>query len=453
MRTLAFAIAAVAAVAATHANSAPSAEEVRQLGGTLTQWGAEIAGSKDGAIPSYAGGLTRPPPSYDKTKPGWRPDPFAEDKPLFSIDAKNVEKYGDKVSEGVKAMMLKYPTFRIDVYPTRRSVAFPKEVVEETVKNATRCALLANGEGLDTSKGCRGGFPFPIPKTAQEVMWNKNARYWGSAIKFQWAQSYVKPNGERVLSSNMNVYEEAGLYNDAKPDWYYLLRTEVQGPTRVVGQTTFLYDRVNDGERRAWSYQPATRRVRLAPDFASDTPIATLGGAMLMDEPLQFSGKMDRFDFKLLGKKEMFIPYNAYKLHYPAKGSGCRADEKLLTPHHLNPDCVRWELHRVWHVQGTLKPGARHVFSKRDIYIDEDAWFGGLQEGFDASGKVYHVSIDAIAPMYDVPAPGRSAPTVFDLSTGIYTVATASDLGYIVVAPLKASDLTPDSMSNHFLRY
>ena len=29
-----------------------------------------------------------------------------------------------------------------------------------------------------------------------------------------------------------------------------------------------------------------------------------------------FNGAMDRYDFKLIGKKEMVIPYNAYRFQY-----------------------------------------------------------------------------------------------------------------------------------------
>jgi hypothetical protein len=388
--------AAAVAASATLAHAAPSAEEIKQLGTTLTPWGAEKAGNKDGTIPEYTGGLTKPPANYDRKNPGWRPDPYASDKLVVSIDAKNVDKYADKLSQGVKEMIRKYPGFRIDVYPTHRSAAYPQQVVENTLKNATRCALTADNDGLDTSKGCHGGIPFPIPKTGYEVIWNKNAHYGGTAVLYEAASSYVKPSGEIVRTSLARRYEESGLYNDSKPDFHYMFRGETSGPARIAGGTSIFYDALSDGGRRSWSYVPATRRVRLAPDVTGDTPIGALGGAVLYDEGFMFSGKMDRYDFKLVGKKEMYIPYNNYKLMYPEKGGPCDGKEKLQ-PNAIKPECVRFELHRVWHVQATLKPNKRHVYGKRDFFIDEDAWYGGLVDNYDLAGKIYRASFAVIS--------------------------------------------------------
>ena len=63
--------------------------------------------------------LRRPKPG------GKRGDPFKDDKPLFSITAQNLDKYADKLADGTKAMFKKYPDYRIDVYPTRRTAAAP----------------------------------------------------------------------------------------------------------------------------------------------------------------------------------------------------------------------------------------------------------------------------------------------------------------------------------------
>lgn len=444
--------AAIAALVTGEVQSAPTADEIKLLGTTLTPWGAEVAGNKDGTIPAYTGGLTKSPASFDKKRPGWRPDPFADDKPLFSIDAKNMAQYADKLSPGTQEMMKKYPTYRIDVYQSQRSVAYPQTVIDNTLKNASRCALIKDGDGLDVTKGCRGGFPFPIPKTGYEVIWNKNARYSGASQIYDAPSYYVKPSGEKVLTSDGPRYEEFGLYNDAKPDYYYLFRAENTGPARIVGQASMFYDLTANNDRRAWGYQPATRRVRLAPDLAADTPLAPLGGAAVYDEVNMFQGSMDRFDMKLIGKKEMFIPYNAYKFAFAEKGSGCTVAEGLMTANHVKPECMRWELHRVWHVQGTLKPGKRHIFSKRDLFLDEDAWNGGLAETYDAAGKLYHVFIAAVAPLYDVPAQNIFPNYIVDLISGIYTLGQVDEQGYVVGPPLNASSLAPDSLSTFIIR-
>ena len=86
-----------ASLLAAHAgvlHAAVTAEEAKQLGTTLTPVGAEMAGNADGTIPAYTGGMTTPPAGFDKSK-GIRPDPFANEKPQFSIDASNIDSYGD----------------------------------------------------------------------------------------------------------------------------------------------------------------------------------------------------------------------------------------------------------------------------------------------------------------------------------------------------------------------
>lgn len=67
------------------------------------------------------------------------------------------------------------------------------------------------------------------------------------------------------------------------------------------------------------------------------------------DEVDVFAGRGDRFDWKIVGKKEVLIPYNSNGLHTPTK------DSDVLMANHLNPDHVRWELHRVWVIESTLR--------------------------------------------------------------------------------------------------
>ena len=165
-----------------------------------------------------------------------------------------------------------------------------------------------------------------------------------------------------------------------------------------------------------------------------------------------FSGKMNRFDFKLIGKKEMFIPYNAYRLHYPEKGSGCEGGEKFM-PYHVKPECVRFELHRVWHVQATLKSGMRHVYQKRDFFIDEDAWYGGVTESYDQGGNIYRVGFFGIAPAYDIPAPANEQALMHDLSSGVYTYLMLGPKGSVPVPPLDPAALTSESTSKQILKY
>ena len=132
------------------AQAAASADEIKKLGGELTLVGAEKAGNKDGTIPPYTGGLTTPPASYQKGS-GVRPDPYASEKPLLSIDAKNMAQHADNLTEGVKGMMKKYPTFRADIYPSHRTVAYPKFVTDNTQKCAATATTTNAGRSMS---GC-----------------------------------------------------------------------------------------------------------------------------------------------------------------------------------------------------------------------------------------------------------------------------------------------------------
>ena len=178
-----------------------SADEAKQLGSTLTATGAEKAGNKDGSIPAYAGGLTKAPAEY-KAGEGLRPDPFAADKPLFAVDAKNMDKYADKLTEGTKALMKKNPDYRIDVYPTQRSVAYPKWVADNTAKCATTAKTTNGGRSMD---GCHAGIPFPIPKTGYEAMWNHLVRFSYVCARKRISAWYVEPSGRATLTSNASA--------------------------------------------------------------------------------------------------------------------------------------------------------------------------------------------------------------------------------------------------------
>jgi len=423
--------------------------DVKQLGSTLTSWGAIAAGNADGSIPSYTGGLTTPPANYDKANPGWRPEPFPNDKPLVKIDASNMEKYKDKLSVGTMEMMKKYPSFYIEVFQTRRTAAFPKSVHENSIKNATRCKVINDGNGLDTSTGCGHGIAFPIPKNGIEAMWNHATRYRTPAYYIKnTAGLYVKPSGEIVKTYGGNAYRGWDFYDPAQPnpDRYYSYVYEYNTPTRLAHNASNVYDDIKSGERTAYDYSPATRRVRLSPDSSGDTPAGAMGGAMTFDEDNLFAGKKDRFNWELVGKKEMYIPYNNYRFQYPDAKGECAGD-KRFAPSHLNPKCVRWELHRVWHVRATLKEGKRHVFKQRDLYIDEDSWSDGMADQYDHSGKLFHINMQIGAPLYDAPAPGPTDNVVIDMNSGVYCWAGAWD-GYYLTETWPRSKFAPDLLVN-----
>lgn len=415
VRTLAT-VTLLAITAPAAARAGASAEEASQLGKALTEVGAERAGNADGSIPEYTGGLTRPPATYVAGS-GSRPDPFAEERPLFSIDGRNAAAHAERLSEGTKALLARYPGFRVDVYRTHRTVAFPRFVTENTVRSATLARTSHDGLSL---AGVRAAYPFPIPKTGHEAMWNHLVRFSALCDRRRISAYHVEPSGTRTLSSAAHVLEDYPYWFEARtvPNTYFRLRIHYDGPARRAGEALMLHDPVDYVQRgrRAWQYLPGQRRVRVAPDLSYDTPNTATAGAQTFDDALLFNGKMDRFDFVLLGKRELYVPYNTYRAMYQATA------EELLGPRFLRPELVRWELHRVWVVEARLKPGKRHVYARRVFYLDEDSWAALLSDQYDTRGQLYRVGMAFMAPSYDLPAPWADPFLHYDLASGAYAL-------------------------------
>ena len=427
------AAAAMLAGSLSAALAAIGADEARQLGTTLTPWGAEKAGNKDGTIPAYTDGYVKPPAGFDPKNPGVRPDPFADEKPLFSVTAANAASYADKLSDGARTLLQKYPGFRIDVYPTHRTQRYPAYVDERSIRNATSCKTVHDGLALE---GCFGGVPFPIPRTGNEVMWNHNMRYESSSFVGHFRIMLVDAAGGINMMGDNLLWEEYPVFYPqtnaplSAADPYWLARTEWSGPARMAGEKLVLIDYVDPIEhrRKVWQYLPGQRRVKLTPDLAYDTPSPAAGGAQLIDDAALFSGAQDRFDFKLLGKKEMLIPYNTFKLFDEAR---C-PESKRYPKGYPGPDCMRWELHRVWEVEATLKAGARHAYAKRKFYFDEDQPEVGASDNYDASGKLYRSVFGLYIPLYETSDMGFGDGNItFDFQTGAYLMQFDLAHGYI----------------------
>lgn len=364
--------------------AAASADEAAKLKGELTPFGAEKAGNKDGSIPAWSGGYTTP---IAGDKPGGRRgDPFKGEKPLFSINAKNMAQYADKLTDGTKTMLTKYPdSYRVDVYKTHRTAAAPQWVYDNTFKNATRAKM--NG---DLVEGAYGGIPFPIPKTGAEVMWNHVLRWRGTSWQFQISDYQLTADGKAVLTVDAVGDQQMPYYfQDGTPEQftkgseYWMIRLVNGGPPIRAGEAITGREQIDGSKSQAWVYLTGQRRVRKLPNPCCDTPAPVTAGVMSFDELETFTGRLDRFDWKLVGKQEMYIPYNGNKLLQPT------TDAEVLDKHHLKPEHVRWELHRVWVVDATVRAGQRHQAAKSRYYCDEDTWICTLADRWDAQGQLW----------------------------------------------------------------
>lgn len=449
-RLLLLTAAVFAAISTGSATAAVSADQAARLESELTPLGAEKAGNKEGSIPAWTGGYTTPIPG---DKPGGRRgDPFKDEKPLFSITAGNADQYVDKLTDGTKAMLKKYPdTFRVDVYPTHRTAAAPQWVYDNTLKNATRATM--NG---DVVEGAYGGIPFPIPETGAQVMWNHLLRWRGTSWQFIVNQYQLTADGKAVLTTDgigdqqMPYYLPDGTPEQfAKSGEYWLIRLINAGPPIRAGEALVGREHIEGSKSQGWVYLTGQRRVRKLPNPCCDTPTPATAGVMSFDEVETWNGRLDRFDWALIGKQEMYIPYNSNRLLQPT------SDAEVLSAHHLKSDYVRWELHRVWVVEATLRQGQRHQAPKSRYYCDEDTWICVLADRWDAKGQLWKTlwSQTFVAP--DAPGVIVSAFGFNDLLSGTAFVGNlynAKRSQYPLKPRYDDSVFTPDAMAGEGIR-
>ncbi len=414
-------------LAATAVEAKVSAEEAKKLtDGTLTAFGADPKGNEDGTIPPYEGGLTEWPEGYQE---GMRQiDPFPGDKILFTITAANAGEYADKLSPGQLAMFQRYPnTWKMNVYQSRRTASYPQRLYDFAVKNATTAVLAEGGNGVLSAAE---SIPFPIPKVGLECMWNHLLRFRNDTLFREYA-SVAPTSGGRytmitVKEQILFPYSVQGATVDTINNTILLFMQEVTAPARLAGQILLLHETLDQIKepRKAWTYNPGQRRVRLAPNVAYDNPGTASDGQRTSDQLDMFNGAPDRYDWKLVGKKEHYIAYNAYKLH-----SDRVKISEIIQKGHINPDLLRYELHRVWVVEANLKKGTRHIYHKRVYYFDEDSWTAALADNYDARLEIWRPQEAHLINYYDRPLLAQTAEVVYDLQNGRYVALGMTNQG------------------------
>lgn len=433
---------------ASAAQAAVTAEEAAKLKSTLTPFGAEKAGNADGSIPAWTGGYTTPIPGFKNG--GRRGDPFASEKPLYSITAETLAQHAAKLSEGTQALLRKYPkTFRVDVYKTHRTAAAPQWVYENTFRNATSARL--DGEVV---KDAYGGIPFPIPKSGKEIVANNELHWRGEAWQADFRGYLGTASGQRVLSVEGTGDFQMPYYAQGQDSKfggdYWLIRLVNSGPPVRAGEAITGRQNLDQDKTGVWVYLTGQRRVRKLPNACCDTPTPATSGVASFDEVDVLSGRTDRFDWKIVGKQELLIPYNSNRLHTPAK------DSDVLLANHLNPDHVRWELHRVWVLESTLKPGQRHQAPKARYYVDEDTWVAVLADRWDANGQLWKTLWSHPVVMPDVPATTPQQQWGFnDLISGAWYasgVVNERSKHYQIVPRRPDSFFTPDALAGEGVR-
>ncbi|MES1944736.1 hypothetical protein PC39_11492 [Salinisphaera sp. PC39] len=389
-------LAGVLAAFALGAQAKVPEKEAAKLGNELTPLGAKRAGNADGTIPAWDGGITAIPEAakqagYTSEKGARLVDPFPDDEPRFTITNDNLDQYRDKLTPGQIALFERFEDYKMPVYQTRRTAANDEYIYKATRENATRAELVADGEGLE---GAAVGIPFPIPQNGREVIWNHKVRYRGVAVR-RWNNQFpVTSDGDfnavKLQEDVFFPYSAPGTTPEQveRSNVIIYFLQVVRAPARLAGQILLVHDTANQVRepRRAWLYNPGQRRVRRAPNVAYDNPGTASDGLRTNDQLDMFNGAMDRYTWKLEGKREIYVPYNAYRLH-----SGDLSYDDIFNEGHIDQDLTRYELHRVWVVDSFVREGTSHIYKRRTYYVDEDSWQILAVDAYDQRDQLWRV--------------------------------------------------------------
>ncbi|MGQ0586267.1 MAG: DUF1329 domain-containing protein [Gammaproteobacteria bacterium] len=439
-----------AAATATPSLSAGAAPGPGRVGARLTDVGAERDGNADGTIPAWTGGITRPAPGY---KPNGRlVDPFPQDTPLFTIAPANAAQYAAQLSAGHRALLSKYPDFRMPVYATRRSAAYPQAIYDATAANLGKAKLI----GSDALTGARLGFPFPRPDNGVEAMWNHRTRYRGDSYVGVTSQAVVGRDG--ISHRNKGVSRVLFRYGHlARP-------ADLAAENVIAYGVSFVGERVTDTSadfvvlfhesanslkksRAIWVLLGQVGRMLRLPPLGYDQPLYGSDGLYSIDMIDMYNGAFDRYVWKLLGKRELYIPYNAYRL-----SDGSRKYEQQLTWPTFDGKHARYELHRVWAIEATERGGARHQFGKRVFYLDEDSWNVVLVENQDRNGALWRFQEGHLLTSYDVLSTNTYPIVTYDLRQDRYFVhrLLAEDPPVKYNVAMREGDFLPATVSARY---
>jgi hypothetical protein len=426
------------ALCASGAAAKAAPDEAAKLGKELTPIGAEAAANKDGSIPAWA-----PIKQKGALKGEYTSDAAHDaEKPLFTITKANMAQYGDLLTEGNKKLLTTYETYKMNVYPSHRDTTWPDEVNKATAENATVATLT----GTDVVEGAKLGFPFPIPKSGAEVIWNHKLKWRGENVRRYNNQLIVQPSGEFQLTK---IVEDVKFYYASIKNPLPLSKTQNMfikylsqtiAPPRMAGTFILVHEKggVGNEGRAAWLYSPGLRRIRRAPTVCCDNPYEGTDGHQFYDQVDMFNGVLERYNWKLVGKRELFIGYHGNKL------AGNKVKFKdMAKGKHMNQDLARYEKHRVWVVEATLRSGTNHTFKKRVFYVEEDGWNIVAVDNYDSRDQLYQFQEGHYVVAPNILSGGTVPELIYHFNSGRYFITAAANED-------KPNDFTVSFDDNYF---
>jgi hypothetical protein len=362
--------------AAASARAGVGPELAARLGNGLTPLGGTRAGNAAGTIPSWSGDAAIGSPPVDS-------------QPLLVVTKENAARYGAELSDGQRALLDRLPeSYGLPVYPSRRQAGAPTAFNAGTLQNATRAFL----DGTTPApQNAIGGIPFPIlspPPTEAglEAIWNHRLRWRGLSRTRRLTQITSSTRGDLGVSQVLERLRFQSI--DSPPvDHYgtiltYVLRGVIE-PKRLAG-TVKLIDEPLQGMTAAWQRGPNQLHFDKTSSAGDDTPVIGTDGLFDEDQFEGFSGPPVRYDWKLLGTRELLVPYDAE--HFDGA-----APDDIFGPRHIRPTLAHYELHRVRVVEARLKPALIAPFTRRVFYLDEDSWQVLMVDLYDRSDTLVRV--------------------------------------------------------------
>jgi hypothetical protein len=330
----------------------------------------------------------------------------------------------------------------MNIYPTHRTFSLPKEVNQATQKQAATAKL----DGVSLKDYVGPGTPFPIPKNGPEVMYNHTTRYFGG---FKGCRDWlpVRGSGEYYRVGFCEDMVQSQNMEPRTPGEIFSFFGYYDAPETLIGTIYLIRDPVDftKSDRKAWIYNAGQRRVRRAPDLAYDNIDDGTEGMRTTDDYYGFQGALDRYDFKLTGKKEMYVPYNAYKMQDPTIKY-----KDMMDKGSVKSNLMRYELHRVLVVEATLKPGASHVVARKTFYIDEDSYIIVQADGYDGRGNLWRAYSYPLVQAYEAGVMFQAPFINNDLTNGSYMLTALSNErkqpAYTWGNKGKESDFTTDAI-------
>ena len=418
--------------------------QAARLGSDLTPLGAERAGNAAGTIPAWDGGITSAPAGY---QPGMHHlDPFKSDAVQYVINSKNMGQYQAMLPEGLRTLLQKQPEYFLQVYPTRRSASAPQRIYDATRMNALNAELISGGNGVE---GVAAGVPFPLPKDGQEAIWNHIMRYRGEQIHFVTNQAAVLSNGSYTLLKLERdiyfLYGRDGMTPQGLNNTLFYYKYNVVAPSKLAGSALVVQETLDQvlAIRKAWRFSRGERRVRRLPMLAYDSLQPDTNGMATADVVDSYNGAPDRYEWTLSGKREMLVPYNSYAVHQQGIPY-----EDILKSKTVNPQLLRYELHRVWVVEANLRKGFSHPYAKRRFYLDEDSWQILAVDVYDKKGALVGLQESHPINYYDAPMFGSTLETIYDFPGNRYFAdgLDNNEPMYDFKAKLAPIDFTPQAL-------